>query len=127
MSHFRTWAAYRKGFVLSEEIDTIAERFPPKEKRRLTDQIMRSSSSVCACLGESFGKRRYPKHFVSKITDAASENYETQVWLDKALCRKYISRLEYDDLNTKSEEVGRLLTFMENNPKHYANKLGIKD
>jgi len=123
-SHFRTWAAYRKGFILSDKIDVIALSFPPHEKYRLTDQIMRSSSSVCANLGESFGKRRYPKHFVSKITDAAGENYETQVWLDKALTRKYISRQKYDDLNALSNEVAKLLTFMENNPAHYATKLG---
>ena len=122
-SHFRTWAAYRKAFILSDRIDEVSGSFPSDEKFRLTDQIRRSSSSVCANLGESFGKRRYPKHFVSKITDAAGENYETQVWLDKALTRKYISRKEYDGLNELSNEVARLLTYMEHNPSHYANKI----
>jgi four helix bundle protein len=122
-SHFRSWAAYRKAFVLSDKIDEISLSFPSIEKYRLTDQIRRSSSSVCANLGESFGKRRYPKHFVSKITDAASENFETQVWLDKALTRKYITKLQYENLNELSSEVARLLVYMEFNPGHYANKI----
>jgi four helix bundle protein len=104
-------------------IDEIVSSFPPYERFRLTDQIMRSSSSVCANLGESFGKRRYPKHFVAKVTDAASENYETQVWLDKALTRGYIDKTQYEELNALSDEVAKLLTYMEFNPAHYANKL----
>jgi four helix bundle protein len=84
-------------------IDEIVSSFPPYERFRLTDQITRSSSSVCANLGESFGKRRYPKHFVAKVTDAASENYETQVWLDKALTRGYIDKIQYEELNALSD------------------------
>ena len=122
-SHFRTWAAYRKAFILSDKIDDIAASFPPRERYRLTDQIMRSSSSVCANLGESYGKRRYPKHFVSKITDAAGENYETQVWLDKSLTRGYVTKEIYDALNDLSAEVSRLLIYMERNPKQYADKV----
>ena len=78
-AHFRKWAAYRKAFVLSEKIDEVAFTFPPKEKYRLIDQITRCASSVCANLGEAYGKRRYAKSFVAKVVDALAENYETQV------------------------------------------------
>jgi four helix bundle protein len=81
---------------------------------------------VCANLGESFRKRRYPKHFVSKITGAAGENFETQVWLDKALTRGYITKIQYDHLDELSNEVSRLLNYMEFNPAHYANKIALK-
>lgn len=118
-SFFRKWAAYRKAFILSDLIDEVVLTFPASERFRLTDQIARSSSSVCANLGESYGKRRYPKHFIAKITDALSENYETQVWLDKSLSRKYINRQQYDHLNELSDEVARLLHWMENNPAHF--------
>jgi four helix bundle protein len=104
-------------------IDEIVLTFPAHERFRLSDQIMRSSSSVCANLGEIFGKRRYPKHFISKVTDAASENYETQVWLDKALTRGYIDKTQYAELNALSDEVAKLLAYTEFNPAHYANKL----
>ena len=84
---------------------------------------MRSAASVCANLGESFGKRRYPKHFVAKITDAVSENYETQVWLDKALSREHISARQYNELKEQSEEIARILHWMEYHPEHFTNKL----
>ncbi len=105
------------------KIDEIAATFPSREKYRLTDQIRRSSCSVCANLGESFGKRRYPRHFTAKITDAEGENYETQVWLDFALTKGYISQNTYDKLIGESEEIGKLLTYMEFHPEHYANKI----
>ena len=120
--HFRTWAAYRKAFTLSNRIDEITATFPPKEKYRLTDQICRSASSVCANLAESFAKRRYPKHFIAKITDAYGENCETQMWLDKALCRGYITKELYQQLDENANEVGRLLHWMEYHPKHFAVK-----
>ncbi|SER25187.1 four helix bundle protein [Neolewinella agarilytica] len=121
-SYFRTWAAYRKGFILARNIEIIAEEFPPKEKYKLTDQITRSSRSVCSCLGESFAKRRYPKHFISKISDASGENYETQVWLDFAIDREYIDKKTYQKLIKDSEEVGKLLSYMEFHPEHYATR-----
>jgi four helix bundle protein len=123
---FRKWAAYRKGMVLSNKIDDLSVVFPPKEKFRLTDQICRSASSVCANLAESFAKRRYPKHFIAKITDSYGENCETQMWLDKALARGYITREQYTEHNDLADEVGRLLNFMENNPAHYAKKSKLK-
>ena len=49
------------------------------------ERIRRSSRSVCANIAEAWRKRRYPAHFVSKLTDSDSEAAETQVWLDFAL------------------------------------------
>lgn len=121
-TYFRTWAAYRKGFLLARKIEQIAGGFPAKEQYKLTDQITRSSRSVCSNLGESFAKRRYPKHFIAKVSDAASENCETQVWLDFALDRGYLNRAVYDELISDSEEVGKLLSYMEFNPEHFAPK-----
>lgn len=119
---FRKWAAYRKGMILSNQIDDLAATFPPKEKYRLTDQICRSASSVCANLAEGFAKRRYPKHFIAKITDSYGENCETQMWLDKALARGYVTKGQYLHFDGLADEVGRLLYFMEHNPDHYTKK-----
>jgi len=58
-------------------------------------------------------------HFISKCKDSDSENTETQVWLDFALACKYISKKVYIDLKNKSEEVGKLLNHMINNPEKY--------
>lgn len=82
---------YQKSFTLAMEIFKISKSFPKDETYSLTNQIRRSSRSVCACLGEAFRKKRYPAHFVAKITDSDMENSETGVWLDFALACKYIN------------------------------------
>ncbi|MBL4658120.1 MAG: four helix bundle protein [Flavobacteriales bacterium] len=91
-----------------------------KKAYSLADQIRRSSRSVCRGIGEGYRKRQYPKHFSSKISDADMENSETQISLDFVVDCKYISHDENKDLRAKSEEVGRLLNHMIENPEKYA-------
>ena len=90
-----------------------------KETYSLIDQIRRSSRSVFACIAEAYKKRRYPNHFVSKLTDADMENGETQAWLDACLACNYISQEIFDRLNKQSEEVTFLLIYMINNPDKF--------
>lgn len=121
--NFKDLIVYKKAFQLAMDIFEISKKFPREETYSLTDQIRRSSRSVCANLGESYRKRRYPKHFVSKISDSDSENAETQVWLDFAFSCKYIDNLTFEDLNSKSLEVGRMLNHMIEHPEKYGAKL----
>lgn len=116
---FRELLAYQKGFELAMAIFEISKVFPNEEKFSLTDQIRRSSGSVCSNIGEGYRKRIYPAHFVSKISDSDMENTESQVWLDFALAAKYIDESVYLDMIEKSEEVGRLLSFMIQNPDKF--------
>jgi len=116
---FRGLTAYKKAFSLAMEIFEVTKKFPSEEKYELTDQIRRSSRAVCRAIGEGYRKRQYPKHFSSKMSDADMENTETQVSLDFAFECKYISREFYNDLIDKSEEVGRLLNHMVENPEKY--------
>ncbi len=81
---------YQLAFQTAVEIHQISISFPLVEKYSLTDQIRRSSRSVCANPGEAFRKRRYPKSFVAKLSDSEAEAAETQIWLDFALEFKYI-------------------------------------
>lgn len=76
---FKTLLAYQKGFSLAMEIFEISKTFPKEETYSLTDQIRRSSRSVCANIAEAYRKRRYERHFVSKLTDSDAKNSETQV------------------------------------------------
>lgn len=117
---FRQLIVYQKAFKLALEIFEITKSFPPEEKFSLVDQIRRSSRSVCANVGEAYRKRRYPKHYISKLSDSDSENTETQIWLDFSLAHKYISRKKYEMLIAESEEVGRLLNYMMNNPNKFS-------
>ncbi|MBI9066534.1 MAG: four helix bundle protein [Salinivirgaceae bacterium] len=117
---FRDLLAYKKAFELALDIHKISLKFPKEETYSLTDQIRRSSRSVCANIGEAYRKRRYPKHFISKLTDSDAENTETQVWLDFALSLKYIDKEQYDLFIEKSEEIGKLINFMINNPDKFS-------
>ncbi len=110
---------YKLTFELAMEIFDISKKFPKEETYSLTDQIRRSSRSVCICLLEAYRKKRYPAHFVSKVTDSDMENSETSGWLDFALACQYIDNLVYSRLTAKNEEIGRLLNHMINNPEKY--------
>ena len=110
---------YKKAFELAMEIFKLSKSFPQEEKYSLTDQVRRSSRSVCICLLEAYRKKRYMAHFVSKITDSDMENSETSGWLDFALACLYISKEQHLQLTGKSEEVGKLLNHMINNPEKY--------
>ena len=98
------------------EIFEVSKSFPKEETYALTDQIRRSSRSVCANISEAYRKRRYEKHFISKLTDADSENSGTQVWLDFAESCQYLSADDKRELVDGSLEIGRLLQYMINNP-----------
>lgn len=120
MSTFRDLLAYKKAFALSMEIFWLTKKFPKEETYSLIDQVRRSSRSVFACIAEAYKKRKYPNHFISKLTDADMENNETQAWLDASLTCEYIDDETYRSLNQQSDEVSRLLNYMINNPEKFA-------
>ena len=104
------------------QIFYISKSFPKEEKYSLTDQIRRSSRSVCANLGEAYRKRQYPAHFISKVSDADMENTETQVWFDFAYKCKYINNEIHKTLVQKSQSIGRILNYMMNHPEKFQRK-----
>jgi four helix bundle protein len=100
---FRDLNVYQRGFDLAMRLYRLSATFPKSETYSLTDQVRRSSRSVCANLGEAWGKRRYPASFVSKLSDCEAEALETQVWIDFAMTCEYVSleegramQIEYD-------------------------------
>ncbi len=111
--------AYKKAFDLAMKIFQISKSFPAEEKYSLTDQIRRSSRSVCANIGEGYRKRRYPAHFISKLSDADMENTETQIWLSFSKECHYIANDIYDQLVQNSKEIGNLIGFMMSNPEKF--------
>jgi len=119
MSSFRDLIAYKKAFALSMDIFFVTKTFPKEETYSLIDQIRRSSRSVFASIAEAYKKRKYPNHFISKLTDADMENGETQAWLDASLACNYITEEKHRELNAVSEEVTRLLIYMINNPEKF--------
>ncbi len=89
INSFRDLIVYQKAYDVSKEIFEISKEFPNEEKYSLTDQIRRSSRSVCANISEAWAKKIYIKHFVSKLTDSLGEEYETETWIH-AFCRRRV-------------------------------------
>lgn len=119
MGSFRDLKVFQKAFKLAMDIFKMTKDFPEEEKYALTTQIRKSSRSVCSSIGEGYRKRKYQAHFVSKMTDSDMENSETQVWLDFSLSCKYINRDVYKEYFERSEEIGRMLNHMIENPEKY--------
>jgi len=116
---FRNLIVYKKAFCLAMDIYTISKQFPNDELYSLTSQIRRSSRSVCSNIGEGYRKRLYEAHFISKMSDADMENSETQVWLDFAFECGYITEEIYNNYQNRTQEVGRLLNSMIQNPSKF--------
>ena len=114
---------YKAAYELSMEIFEISKTWPPEEKYSLTEQLRRSSRSVCSNLREAWAKRRYEAHFISKLTDADGENSETDTWLDFAKDCGYLEEKEYKRLSEKSREVGKMLGSMLRNPEPFILRL----
>ena len=112
---------YQKSFEVAMEIYKISFQFPSEEKYSLTDQIRRSSRSVSANISEAWGKRRYPKSFVSKLTDAEGEARETQTWLEFSYHCNYIEEEKFKYFNEKYNEIIALLIYMINNVEKWTN------
>jgi four helix bundle protein len=106
---FRDLLAYEKARQLSREIFQITKAFPREELFSLTDQIRRSSRSIGAQIAEAWAKRRYERHFLSKLTDADGEQQETQHWIETAADCSYLTPGQTVALRKRCEEIGRLL------------------
>jgi four helix bundle protein len=108
----RDLIVYRKAFDAAMNIFEISKTFPKEEKYSLTDQIRRSSRSVCANIAEAWRKRRYRSVFVNKLSDSMQEAAETQTWLEFSLACKYIEKHSYDKLFNEYEEIFAMLHSM---------------
>jgi len=111
---------YKLAFASSMEIFELTRKFPKEELYSLTDQIRRSSRSVCANLAEAFRKRKYPKSFVAKLSDSEGEAAESQVWIDYALACKYIDKETHETLIAKYENILGKLVNMSLHPEKWS-------
>lgn len=119
---FKELKVYQLAYEAARNIFRITKSFPKEETYSLTDQIRRSSRSVCVNIGEGYRKRIYPKHFTSKMTDADGEATETSIWLDFALDCAHLNQVDFDALQAKYQEIGRMLNSMANHPEKFAPK-----
>ena len=89
---------YQRAREVAREVFELSKSFPKEEKYSLIDQVRRSSRSVGAQIAEAWAKRRYERHFVSKLTDADAEQLETQHWIQVARECGYLTEKQAVDL-----------------------------
>ena len=112
--HFRDLDVYQNALAAGLRVYELTKKFPGEERYALTDQIRRSSRSVCANIAEGWRKRRYEAAFVSKLSDAETEAAETQVHIEFALRHGYLSRDEFAQLDDAYEKIiGQLVKMIE--------------
>jgi len=119
MGTYKDLISYKKAYELAMKVFHISKNFPPEEKYSLTDQIRRSSRSVCTNIAEAYKRRRYKDYFISKLNDSETENTETEVWFDFALDCNYISKEDYLQMTSLNTEVGKLLWYMIQHPDKF--------
>jgi len=112
---------YQLAYGIAMEVFEISRSWPREERYALTDQVRRCSRAVCANLREAWAKRRYPAHFISKLTDADAENSETDTWLDFAKDSGCLSPDQHECLSNKVSQVGRMLGAILRSPNSFCH------
>jgi four helix bundle protein len=106
---------YQLAFSAAMQVFELSQKFPKEERYSLTDQIRRSSRSVCANLAEAWRKRIYEASFVSKLSDCTAEAAETQTWIIFAVQCRYLDEKVGNDLHhTYDRILGMLITLIQN-------------
>ncbi|MBN2020786.1 MAG: four helix bundle protein [Sedimentisphaerales bacterium] len=119
---FRDLNVYKLAFELQQEIFEISKKFPKEETYSLTDQIRRASRSIGGNIAEAWHKRRYPAHFLSKLSDSDAEQAETQHWLDTSIECEYITAQQHRVLLEKCQRIGKMLGKMMSNPDSFCGR-----
>ena len=117
---------YRKAFESAMHIFELSKVFPKEETYSLTDQVRRSSRSVCANLAEAWRKRRYQAAFISKLSDAEGEAAETQTWIEFAVRCEYLNREDAKRLFLEYDEILSMIVSMINNSSKWVLPSGKK-
>ena len=112
---YKDLRVYQAAMDAAMKIFELSKRFPSEERYSLTDQMRRASRSVCSNIGEAWRKRRYPAHFVSKLSDSEGEAEETRVWVEFAYRCRYITASEARDLDSTYDGIlGQLVKMIFN-------------
>jgi len=117
--HFRDLDVYQNALATGLRVYELSKKFPVEERYALTDQIRRSSRSVCANIAEAWRKRRYEAAFVSKLSDAETEAAEAQVHAEFAFHHAYLSREDFLKVDNAYEKIIGQLVKMIDQPQKW--------
>lgn len=121
ISSVRELEVYELAFTTAMEIFEVSKGFPKEETYSLTDQVRKSSRSVCTNLAEAWRKRKYKAVFTNKLSDAAQEAAETQTWLEFALACRYIDQKTFKRLDDRYEHIFAMLFTMQEKVESFCN------
>jgi len=110
---------YQRAFAAAMTVFQVSKGFPAEEKYSLTDQVRRSSRSVCGNLAEGWRKRRYAASFINKLNDCEGEAAETQSWLQFAVECGYLKRADARSLYTDYDHIIGMLVKMQNDSQNW--------
>jgi four helix bundle protein len=117
--HFRDLDVYQNALETGLRVYEFSKNFPDSERYALTDQVRRSSRSVCANIAEAWRKRRYTAAFISKLSDSEGEAAETQVHIEFAFRQGYIGNAEFEAINEAYEHILGQLVRMIDHPEKW--------
>ena len=124
---FEELRVYRTAYRHAMNIFESSKEWPKVERYALTDQIRRSSRGVCSNIAEAWSKRRYPNHFISKLSDAEGEAAETLTWLAFANSCEYLTDVEHDNLRTEYRRIRGGLVKMMRNPDKWCGPSTLRE
>ncbi|WP_414753693.1 four helix bundle protein [Anabaena sp. CCY 9910] len=113
---------YQMAFDAAMNIFELSKKFPVEERYSLTDQIRRSSRSVCANMAEAWRKRRYKAAFVAKLNDCEAEAAETQTWIEFAVKCNYLDVESGREIYATYNQILSGLVSMITNPSPWLMK-----
>jgi len=120
-TYFWELEVYKTAQQLTTEIFELTKSFPREETYSLTDQIRRSSRSIGAQIAEAWGRRRYEKNFVSKLTEADGEQEETVHWLLVAAGCAYAPIDRVEDLRDICGSIHRMIRSMQDRSDEFCS------
>lgn len=126
ISRHQDLEVYRKAFEAAMRVFEISKAFPKEETYSLTDQVRRSSRSICSNLAEAWRKRRYQAAFISKLSDSEGEAAETQTWIEFGVRCEYVDRETAKELFLEYDEIISMLVSMINNSQKWVLPSGRK-
>lgn len=119
INSYRELRVYQAAIEAAMKIFELTKTFPKEEIYSMTDQMRRSSRSVCSNIGEAWRRRRYKAAFIAKLNDSETEATETQVWLELAFRSGYIFQEINDELFAEYESIIAQLVVMINQPEKW--------
>ena len=117
--NYKELRVYQAAFETAMRVFELTKRFPPEERYSMVDQMRKSSRSVCTNIAEAWRKRRYPAHFISKLSDAEGEAEETRVWLQFASRCGYMEESVSQELDECYDKILGQLVVMISDPEKW--------